>query len=263
MFDIGAEQVKPSTGKGKDIQDMTFNETVDAVQETAKNVKNFDVDKISEERKRAFKQHLKAFLHSLNSDAMREGIEGFINMWDALSGNMFSKLERVRINSDVNRVGATAKAVVEEFTGQKSLDDFLVCCRYWMDKCANDPELERFSEDVREYFRSVIDKPELIDSDDFYDQGNQLLERGQTIMQKYRHDDMFIAIFERARMLIEQVKNDDALNLLKIVPLRFSAISSTKMPETIPDLIWNSWTRSEPTWYPFWQAEYRRFHFVG
>jgi hypothetical protein len=146
---------------------------------------------------------------------MREGIEGFINMWDALSSNMFSKLERVRINSDVNRVGATAKAVVEEFTGQKPLDDFVVCCRYWIDKCANDPELERFSEDVREYFRSVIDKPELIDSDDFYDQGNQLLERGQTIMEKYRHDDMFIAIFERARMLIEQVKNDDALCLLK------------------------------------------------
>jgi len=38
MFDIGAEQVKPSTGKGKDIQDMTFSETVDAVQETAENV---------------------------------------------------------------------------------------------------------------------------------------------------------------------------------------------------------------------------------
>lgn len=84
-----------------------------------------------------------------------------------------------------------------------------------MDKSSNDPELDRFSEDVREYFRSVLDNPELIESDDFYDQGYKLLERGRDIMEKYRHDDMFIAIFERARMLIEEVKNDDALNLLK------------------------------------------------
>jgi hypothetical protein len=215
MLDIGSDQVKPNTGSGKDVKDITLNQAVDAVQEVANNVKNLDTKQIPEERKREFKQQLKAFLQSLNNEGIREGLEGFLSMWNAVSSSMFSKIERVRVNSDINRVGATAKAVVEEFTGQKPLDDWLVCVRYCMDKAANDPELQYFLDDVREYFANVIEKPELVESDHFYDKGNELLERGRTIMEKYRNDDMFIGIFEKARMLSEEIKNDDALNLLK------------------------------------------------
>jgi len=214
MLDIGSEQIKPDT-QGKDVMDISLNDTKHAVQEVADNISNFDTDQIPEDRKRAFKQHLREFLQSLNQEGIREGVEGFINMWNAISGNMFSKIERVRVNSDINRVGATAKAVVEEFTGQKALDDWLVCVKSVMDKCDQDPELQNFFDDVRQYFLNAIDKPELVESDHFYDKGNELLDRGRTIMDKYRHDDMFIGIFEKARMLMEEVKNDDALNLLK------------------------------------------------
>lgn len=173
-------------------------------------------DIIPEEHLALFRQQLKDFLHEVNAHAdTRKTIEELFAVWGSLGSNMYGYFDKFQQNTVGTNIPATAKAVVEEFTGDRTIDDFLEYLRYSILLIESDYELTEFLRECRDYFLLALDDPELIESDDYYNQGSELLQRGRSVTYKYRNEPAIVGLFEEARLLSEEIKNDATLNLLK------------------------------------------------
>jgi hypothetical protein len=173
-------------------------------------------DIVPEEQRLAFRQQLKQFLHEANAQPeTRSMIEELFKVWGSLNVNLYSYWDQFQANTAGTNIPATAKAVVEEFTGDRTIDDFLEYLRYCIILIDNDTLLGDYLRECRDFLLMALDDPELIDNDDYYNQGVDLLQRGRHVTGRYQNEPAFIGLFEEARLIAEEIKNDATLNLLK------------------------------------------------
>jgi hypothetical protein len=173
-------------------------------------------DIVPEEQRIAFRQQLKQFLHEANAQPeTRSMIEELFKVWGSLNVNLYSYWDQFQANTAGTNIPATAKAVVEEFTGDRTIDDFLEYLRYCIILIDNDALLGDYLRECRDFLLMALDDPELIDNDDYYNQGVDLLQRGRHVTARYNNEAAFVGLFEEARLIAEEIKNDATLNLLK------------------------------------------------
>jgi hypothetical protein len=123
--------------------------------------------------------------------------------------------QRAEVSKQTDEVEQTAKQVVEEFTGHKSVDPFLNMARDLIAKIRNDKRLEAWVHQLKRMVHQVLDSPAELDNQSWRDQVSELVDRARDLAHRYNYDSDWQNLNKEGRELLEAFKNDSLLNELE------------------------------------------------
>lgn len=107
------------------------------------------------------------------------------------------------------------KDVVEQFTGNKSIDPFLNSARRFIADISRDVRMKTLFSELREWIEDVVDSPKLLENKSYQTTIQDLFSQLRTTSRQYKYDKDFQKLSSEARMLLEEIRNDQVINDLR------------------------------------------------
>jgi len=181
-------------------------------------MKNMTLDDLPEKERNEIKLHFKQLLYEINSHPeSADAIPKFFNIWAILTDEILSTTER---NPEISSVQDEAKDVIEGIVGQ-SIDQLIKKLRVSARVVNHDEGLKDYFRDCRRYFERGLDYPDLVDDEEYLDEGNEIIRRGREYAQKYNEEPSFNDALDEAIKLMQSIKNDKNLNELQFRANKF------------------------------------------
>jgi len=166
----------------KDTAKDVVNETVNAVKELPK------VEDLPEDKKRQIRDQFKVMMKELNSHPDTSyAFRKLLKLWSRLNCELTFQLGREESDPNIRRIELEAKQIVELLCG-RSIDTLLSKLRETMQIIENDKELTSYIREIRDYIYEGLDKPEITQTEEFYDRVEEFIVRGRNLANKYREN---------------------------------------------------------------------------
>jgi len=182
----------------------------DVAKETKKALEELpNVEDLPEDKKRAIREQFKAMMgelnqHSETSYAFRKALK----LWGRLNTELSFQLSREEVDPNIRKVELEAKQIIEILSG-RSLDDFIARLKETIRIIENDGELNTYLNDIRNYIIEGLEKPEITQTDAFYDRVEEFISRGRQIARRYREDWNWNGLCDAADDIITGIQSND------------------------------------------------------
>jgi hypothetical protein len=101
-----------------------------------------------------------------------------------------------------------------DFTGEEQIEEFFDNLKMWYTHVTEDPEVSGFFREYREYINSTLDNPQLLNDETHTNRANELWDRGNYLMDKWRYHDETDLVLNQANDILESIKEDRATRKL-------------------------------------------------
>lgn len=184
-------------------------------QETTEKMKELKIEELPPEQKQKIRDNLKELMRTLrqHTDAAYS-FRKLINLWSILNTQFTAHLMRAKVDRDVQEVIDRSIELVEVFAGRK-VDDFLAKVNRTLEFFQNDPELQSYLDQFRAYILDGLENPDLLESDDYYDRGEELIRKGRQLAEKYKNEPILQDVVDSSSELVEAIKSDEQLRELQ------------------------------------------------
>jgi len=190
---------KSASETAKDV----VSETVDALQELPK------VEDLPEDKKKQIREQFKVMFGELNENPDTSfALRKFMKLWSRLNCELTFQLTRAEVDPEIRRVGLEGKQIIEVLSG-KSLDDFLARLRETLKIIENDQELTAYLKEIKCYFTEALDKPQITQTEEFYDRVEEYIVRGRQLARKYRKQYNFNDLIDSANEIINGIASNE------------------------------------------------------
>ncbi|KJE89014.1 hypothetical protein CAOG_000574 [Capsaspora owczarzaki ATCC 30864] len=176
---------------------------------------------LTEEQKQEFGNRLHGVLQQLTrNEDFKTGLRNFVQLIQDTAANakeaaLDVKRQAEEIDKEMD-VESTAKSFVEEFTGNKSIDPFLNAARRLIARVANDQNIKSWLDEWNDMLEKVIERPEVLEEENWIDQAGDLIDRGRSLAYKYEYDQDWNKMYDEINELLDALKNDEVLNELEL-----------------------------------------------
>eukprot|EP01120_Amphizonella_sp_Union-15-10_P007090 TRINITY_DN2362_c0_g1_i1.p1 TRINITY_DN2362_c0_g1~~TRINITY_DN2362_c0_g1_i1.p1 ORF type:complete len:598 (-),score=104.63 TRINITY_DN2362_c0_g1_i1:20-1813(-) len=162
------------------------------------------------------REKFKAILKEISANQQStKAFKRFLRLIPLLKSEMYTKYETTIQNKQLASASQGAKNLVEGFTQGRSLDIFLAKLKVVINLVQSDKELEHYLYELRVHVERGIDDVTYAGSEDFINQTDTLLKNGNYLVNKYQHSRAFQDLVEEAQILLESIKNDQTIDLLR------------------------------------------------
>jgi len=184
---------------------------------------------VSDEKKQELRDRVKQFLRTISSqEEYHRALRALFEMAEDFKFSAKQIKEDVqdvkdKAKSTAQRTGAddkvdtlmqTGRSILEEFSGQQSLDTFVEKWNDLSEKVKNDERLFSYLKEWRETIFELMENPELIDNNEWQEQINDLIDRGNGLMKQYRpYYDSFVS---EGKEFFGRIQDDKMLNKIKL-----------------------------------------------
>jgi hypothetical protein len=175
--------------------------------------------KLNEEQKRQLSYRFITLLRRLNNNNP-EFAQACRNFLDAIE-DIKNEVKQAKnkssssqfVTEDVKKAKEEAKKIVESFSGRK-LDKLLDSINQFAQRLNDDQELDQWMRDIRKVIEDCLTNPQTVDGEDFYKRVDELVDRGNCILQgKYKSDYQYI--LDEIKSIFESIKNDPDVKKLQ------------------------------------------------
>eukprot|EP01125_Pyxidicula_operculata_P016219 TRINITY_DN5554_c0_g2_i2.p1 TRINITY_DN5554_c0_g2~~TRINITY_DN5554_c0_g2_i2.p1 ORF type:complete len:552 (+),score=132.73 TRINITY_DN5554_c0_g2_i2:184-1839(+) len=174
------------------------------------------VDAIPVEKRHRIRTQLRDLIREMkDKPESKRAFNQFFRVWGMLRGSLYTQLEKVNEDRDVEKVQVEAKQIIESFTGDRKLDTFLSELHRAVDRVDKDEEFRSLLHDSKEFFNELLDKPELLDSDEHMNRVDELMDRSRILAKKYNYDPSLNKAVDEALLLLEEMKKDQTVSELQ------------------------------------------------
>jgi len=109
-----------------------------------------------------------------------------------------------------DKVLADIRAIVDEFAGQGSWDQFYQTSWNLYVELVHDDEASAYFENLRHFVTDFMEHPEHINVEASTQEGHRLMDQGRTIIQSQKYRVKFESMFDNTRFLLIKIKNDES-----------------------------------------------------
>jgi len=176
------------------------------------NFKNLRLEDLPEKDRNEMRLHFKQLLYEINQhpDA-GDAIPKLFSVGSMLTEEILSTK---RQNPELVQVQQEAKEVIEGIVGQ-SLNLLIEKLRIAVRVISKDEGLKMYLRDLRMYFERGLDYPDLIDDEEYLDEGYEYMRRGREYAYKYNEEPALNDALDEAIKLMQTIKNDKNLTELQ------------------------------------------------
>jgi len=149
-----------------------------------------------------------------------EGIERIFTLLDSFQKSVEQNLpaEQSLLPEDIHarRAVTETEEFVASFSGRDTLDEFKFHLRKMVMKFQQNENLRTYISELKEFILLMRSEEE-IRSEEFKEKSKDIARRGRSLMQeiKQEEEDDFNLFFEAANQMIENIKNDEFMQLLR------------------------------------------------
>jgi len=182
----------------------------DVAKETKKALQDLpNIEDLPEDKKRAIREQFKTMMgelnqHSETSFAFRKALK----LWGRLNAELSFQLTREEVDPNIRKVELEAKQIIEILSG-RSLDDFIARLKETIRIIENDGELNTYLNDIRNYLIEGLEKPEITQTDKFYDRVEEFISRGRQIARRYRENWNWNGLCDAADDIMTGIQSND------------------------------------------------------
>jgi len=182
----------------------------DVAKETKKALEELpNIEDLPEDKKRAIREQFKTMMgelnqHSETSFAFRKALK----LWGRLNAELSFQLTREEVDPNIRKVELEAKQIIEILSG-RSLDDFIARLKETIRIIENDGELNTYLNDIRNYLIEGLEKPEITQTDKFYDRVEEFISRGRQIARRYRENWNWNGLCDAADDIMTGIQSND------------------------------------------------------
>lgn len=194
--DVIYEETQSTPGKKLE-EDFVQNKSVqktakDVAKETVNAVKELPrVEDLPEDKKRQIRDQFKVMMKELNSHSETSyAFRKLLKLWSKLNCEFTFQLSREEVDPNIRRLELEAKQIIEILSG-KSLDHLFSILKETIKIIENDKELNGLITEIRNYIYEGLDKPEITETEEFYDRVEDFIVRGRNLANKYKNDFTF------------------------------------------------------------------------
>eukprot|EP01114_Cavostelium_apophysatum_P017672 TRINITY_DN5309_c0_g1_i3.p1 TRINITY_DN5309_c0_g1~~TRINITY_DN5309_c0_g1_i3.p1 ORF type:complete len:818 (+),score=309.46 TRINITY_DN5309_c0_g1_i3:123-2576(+) len=130
---------------------------------------------------------------------------------DHLKSKAESAADTLSYQSSFDRMFDDFRYIVDSFAGEGAFDNWYTHSWKLYRELVNDPEANKYFGDLKRFLQDAFDRPESLASDSKTNEGQQLVERGQALLQSEKYRSSFRTLFRDTADLLERVKNDEDL----------------------------------------------------
>jgi len=135
-------------------------------------------------------------------------------LWSRLNCELTFQLSREEVNPEIRRVGLEGKQIIEVLSG-KSLDDLIARFKETIKIIENDQELTAYMKEIKCYLTEALDKPEITQTEEFYDRIEEYIVRGRQLAKKYRKQYNFNDLIDAANDVINGIYSNEQFSNLQ------------------------------------------------
>jgi len=146
----------------------------------------------------------------------RQGIDRIFGLLDLFQRSMATSTPAttpVVENIHVRRAVLETEELVASFSGRETFENFKFQLRNIVTKIQQNENLQAYLFELKEFVLSAKSEEE-IQSQEFKDKSKDLAKRGRYVMREFKEEDLN-PFFQSADDLIENIKNDEFLSLLR------------------------------------------------
>jgi hypothetical protein len=141
----------------------------------------------------------------------REGINQLFSLFDMF--RVTSK-QALPVEAHAKRLKMEAEELVASFAGRETLDQFELNLQKLIELFDQNPEWKQYLQELRELILSTKSEEE-VKSEEFKQRSKDLANRGRSLIQQLRERDELDNFLRSSNELIENIKNDDYLKVLR------------------------------------------------
>jgi hypothetical protein len=171
---------------------------------------------MTEDEKAELKTRLKRILRNLSrNDKFRNACNSLFNIFDLylkpMAEDLKNKTTRPK-DENFTSMWNESKALIEEFTSGKTLDDFMD--KFWdlYNLYNDDFEMNAWWYEFKTFFRDCLQNPEMLEYDETYDRANDLFERGRRLFNSEKYQSKLRELVDEGKDLLNRIQNDEDVN---------------------------------------------------
>jgi DNA-binding transcriptional regulator YiaG len=190
---------KPAKETAKDVA----KDAMDTLKELPK------VEDLPEEKKKQIREQVKVLFAELNKQPDTSfALRKLMKLWGRLNTELTFQLSRVEVDPEIRRVGLEGKQIIEQFAG-KSLDELIARFREFVKIVENDQELTAYMKEVKCYVTEALDKPQITQTEQFYDRIEEYIVVGRKLAKKYRKQYNVNDLVDAANDIINGIQSNE------------------------------------------------------
>jgi len=149
----------------------------------------------------------------------RDGMERLFNLLDLFQRSLLEPtpvetgLPQVKTNIHAQRAIGETEELISIFSGKDTLELFKFHLRNLIQKTREDERLHSYLCELKQFILKAKSEQE-IRSEGFKKQSKELARRGRELFREFKEDD-FKPFLDTANLLVENIKNDEFLQLLR------------------------------------------------
>lgn len=202
-------------------------------------------DSFSEFEKRELRGKLSAILAKIsNSPDFQTGFEHLSAMAGIMKREVLDVMYNRPISTDANMIQILleAKTFLQRFSGEKTIDDFLVNWRAFVKLVVDDPIMSKFMEDFLDFFHQSLKNPRLLTDDGAHMRKfDDLISRGLSLMSQLQQHPYLSNIISEAKSILNSIRDDPIRRKmaadLKVLAADFVTVGRDGKPTLNLDLV--------------------------
>jgi hypothetical protein len=147
----------------------------------------------------------------------REGLNRLFNLFDLFRYSTLSSVTEATVPAaepHAKRAQFETEELVATFTGRETMEKFKMDLRNLVSKYQDNMEVRQYLTEVREFILCSKSE-EMIRSEEFKRKSKELFYRGRDLMQQFKDDPQLDNFFNTANELLENIKNDEFVKILR------------------------------------------------
>jgi len=218
-YGLGEESLRRPTGEaksGEEVKRDVKQQGPEIAKAIGRDIKEGNLP-VDQQRKEELKSRFRQILSQLsNNPTYQESVRSLWSLYDRLRVPAEKAKEQVQARTDKVTSDYTYQELVEEAKevlgafagGRQFVDRFANDFWTLMNNMRNDTELNNYFQELKSLITDVMNEPTYIDSDKFSDRFNNLWDRGNNLMDKWRNRDEMNAAIDDSNKLVDNIKND-------------------------------------------------------
>jgi uncharacterized protein (UPF0305 family) len=210
---VVSRQAKPIAEEAK--ERFVEGQSATTIAETAKEEikeKSKEETPITDEEWESLQDQLQRVLAVLAREpTFRQGINRLFTLFDMF--RVTSK-QALPVEAHARRLQMEAKELVACFAGRETLDQFEENLKKLIDLFDKNPEWKQFLQELRELILSTKSEEE-VKSEEFKQRSKDLANRGRSLIQELKDRDELDDFLRSSNDLIENIKNDEYVKILR------------------------------------------------
>lgn len=214
------EQAKQEYLAGKAPTDIAKDVSNQAQQKSQSPVTGEYQVKMTEDESNQLKDDAARILATIGKNpTYRQGVERIFQLIDitreqakAQANAQTQQPAVARAKPNARKAKSDTKELVAAFSGKEALDNFLNDFNNLISKFNNDNETIQYLKEVRTF---ILEEPTREREENLRQRMDELIDRGRNIVDKYRYADELDNFLDSANEMLENIKNDEFVSLMK------------------------------------------------